>query len=357
VISERPRRTVALVFGGRSGEHEVSLRSAASVAQALRASHDVVLVLIDKAGRWLLQEGPAPRAAGGTPVFLMADPGDQGRLRRAQDASIAAVPELYFPVLHGTYGEDGTIQGLFEMAGVAYAGAGVAASAAGMDKALMKALFAEAGVPQGNYRVLQTRDAVAEAEILRALGLPLFVKPANLGSSVAVTKVKSAGALGPALELAFSYDRKVLLEAAIDCRELEISILGNDAPAASLPGEIVPDREFYDYESKYSDASRTELVIPARLSEALVAETQRLGVAAFRAIDACGYARVDFFLERRGGRLLVNEINTIPGFTSISMFPKLWEASGLGYGALVARLVELGLERHAGRARLKTEYR
>jgi D-alanine-D-alanine ligase len=356
-MSPERRQTVALVFGGRSGEHEVSLRSAASVAAALAASHDVALVFIDKRGRWWLQDGEAPQASGGTPVFLMADPGDEGRLRRASDAGVVAEPDVYFPVLHGTYGEDGTIQGLFEMAGVAYVGAGVAASAAGMDKALMKALFAEAGVSQGPYRELRARDAAAEAAVLHELGLPVFVKPANLGSSVAVTKVKSAEALGPALELALAYDRKALVEAALDCREVEISILGNDTPKASLPGEIIPDREFYDYDSKYSDASKTELVIPARLPEALVAEAQALGVKAFRAIDACGYARVDFFLDRKSARLLVNEINTIPGFTSISMFPKLWEASGLSYVALVARLVELGLLRHAERARLKTDYR
>jgi D-alanine-D-alanine ligase len=356
-VSEKKRKQVALVFGGRSGEHAVSLRSATSVAAALSESHDVLLVLIDKAGRWLLQAGKAPQAAGGRPVFVAADPQDRGRLRHLSDASLAAAPDLYFPVLHGTYGEDGTIQGLFEMAAVAYVGAGVAASAAGMDKELMKALFAQAGVPQGAYRVLRGREPAAETQLLKSLGLPVFVKPANLGSSVAVSKVKSADALGPALELAFAYDRKVIVEAAIECREIEISILGNDTPLASLPGEIVPDREFYDYDSKYSDGSRTELVIPARLLESVVRDAQQLGVRAFRAIDACGYARVDFFLEKGSGRVLVNEINTIPGFTSISMFPKLWEASGLSYALLVARLVELGLERHAERKLLRTDFR
>lgn len=351
-----PRRSVALVFGGRSGEHEVSVRSARSVAAALSATHEVRSLLIDKQGRWLLQDGePAP--AGGTPVFLAGDPSDRGRLRRLSDASVAATPDVYFPVLHGTYGEDGTVQGLFELAAVPYVGAGVAASAAGMDKELMKALFAQAGIPQGPYRVLRARDAAAEAAVVAELGLPLFVKPANLGSSVAVTKVKAEAALGPALALAFEYDRKVLVEAGIECRELEIAILGNDAPRASLPGEILPDREFYDYDSKYSAESRTELVIPARLPEAVLREAQELGVRAFRAVDACGYARVDFFLDKASGRLLVNEINTIPGFTSISMFPKMWEAAGLGMVGLVAELVRLGLERHAARAGLRTDYR
>jgi len=350
------RLKVALVFGGRSGEHEVSVRSAASVAAALLQAHEVLPLFIDKQGRWLLQPGPAPKGAGGDPVFLAPDPTEGGQLRRLDSAAPAATPDIYFPVLHGPYGEDGTIQGLFELAAVPYVGSGVAASAVGMDKALMKALFAHAGVAQGPYRVLRGRDALAEAAILRELGLPLFVKPANLGSSVAVSKVKSAAGLGPALDAAFEYDPKVLVEAAVDCRELEISILGNDAPLASLLGEIIPDREFYDYDSKYSALSRARLVIPAELPGALVREAQALAVRAFHAVDACGYARVDFFLERRSERLLVNEVNTIPGFTSISMFPKLWEAAGLPYAELVARLVNLGLERHALRARLRTDY-
>lgn len=345
-----------MVCGGRSGEHEVSLRSATAVMEALAPCHDVIAVLIDKSGRWLLQDGALPAGRGGAPVFLVPDPNDRGRLRRLADASVAAEPEIYFPLLHGTYGEDGTIQGLFEMAGVAYVGSGVAASGAGMDKQLMKALFAAHGIPQGRYRVWGGRDADAEERALHELGLPLFVKPANLGSSVAVTKVKRAGELGAALDTAFRYDRKVILEAAVDAREIEVAVLGNDAPTASRPGEIVPDREFYDYDSKYSAGSRTELRYPASLPAALEAEVRELGTRAFRAIDACGYARVDLFLERRSSRLLVNEINTIPGFTSISMFPKLWEVSGLGYRDLVARLVDLGFERHAQRAGLRTDY-
>lgn len=351
----RPR--VALVFGGRSGEHAVSLRSAAAVMRALRARHEVLPLLIDQAGAWWLQSGDAPAAAGGTPVFLVPEPDDAGRLRRRGDGAVLATPDVYFPLLHGTYGEDGTIQGLFEMAGVAYVGAGVAASAAGMDKELMKALFAAAGIPQGAYRVLRGRDAEAEAAALRDLGLPVFVKPANLGSSVAVAKVKRPDELGPALEAAFAYDLKAIVEAGIDAREIEVSVLGNETASASLPGEIVPDREFYDYDSKYSESSRTQLIVPAPLSPALTAELRHWGVRAFRAIDACGYARVDFFVERATSRVLVNEINTIPGFTSISMFPKLWETSGLAYEDLVARLVELGLARHARRAALRTDFR
>jgi D-alanine-D-alanine ligase len=350
------RLTVALLFGGRSGEHEVSLRSAASVAEALRTTHDVLPVLIDKTGRWLLQADVEPRPSGGTPVSLAPVPADEGRLRRIEDGAAIARPDVFFPILHGTFGEDGTIQGLFELAAVPYVGAGVAASAAAMDKEMMKALFAHAGLPQGPWRVLRGRDGEAEERFLRELGLPLFVKPANLGSSVAVSKVKGPADLDGALSSAFSYDTKVVLEAAVLARELEVSVLGNDRPEASLPGEIVPDREFYDYDSKYSPDSRTELVLPARLDGPTTAEVRDLAVAAFRAVGAQGYARVDFFLEKSTGRLLVNEINTIPGFTSISMFPKLWELSGLSTTDLVARLVHLALERHERRRRLRTDY-
>lgn len=354
-MTTRPR--IALLFGGRSGEHEVSLRSGASVAEALATRYDVLPVLVDKGGRWLLQETPVPRPSGGTPVFLAASPDDLGRLRRTADGTEMARPDVYFPVLHGTFGEDGTVQGLFELAAVPYVGSGVVASAAAMDKEIMKALFAQAGLPQGRYRILRGRDEAEEALVLEAFGLPVFVKPANLGSSVAVTKVKRAADLAAALDLAFAYDRKAVVEAAIEAREIEISVLGNDQPEASLPGEIIPDREFYDYESKYSPESRTRLLIPAPLDAATIAEVQRLGRAAFRAVDASGYARVDCFVERRTGQVFVNEINTIPGFTSISMFPKMWEASGLAYGDLLSRLVDLARERHQARSRLRTDYR
>ena len=352
-----PRLKVAVLFGGRSGEHEVSLVSGASVAGALSERHDVIPVLIDRQGRWLLQSTLAPE--GGEPVFLVPAPEERGALRRLSDSSVVARPDAYFPVLHGTFGEDGTVQGLLDLAAVPYAGSGVAASAAAMDKELMKALFTAAGVPQTPYRVLRRPDeGGAAVVVIEELGLPVFVKPANLGSSVGVSKVKQAAELGPALDIAFAYDRKVVVEAAVkDNRELEISILGNDEPAASVPGEIIPDREFYDYDSKYSAESRTQLLIPAPLDAAVAAEVGRLGIAAFRAVDACGYARVDFLLERATGKILVNEINTIPGFTSISMFPKLWAASGVPYAELLARLVSLALERHAERARLRTDYR
>lgn len=349
------RSKVALLYGGRSGEHEVSLRSAASVAAALQTRHDVLPVFIDKRGRWLLRD--SVDAPAGRLVFVVPSPEDRGRLRLLESGLLAAEPDVYFPVLHGTFGEDGTVQGLLELSGVPYVGSGVAASAAAMDKVMMKALFAQAELPQVDYRVFHSRDARAERRALEDLGLPVFVKPANLGSSVAVSKVRSPEQLGPALEAALDYDRKALVEAAASAaREIEVAVLGNDEPQAALPGEVIPDREFYDYASKYSADSKTELQIPARLPEGLGTQIRALAVRAFRAVDACGFARVDFFLERESGRVLLNEINTIPGFTSISMFPKMWEASGLAYADLLARLVELGQERHARRAGLRTDY-
>lgn len=353
-----PSLEIALLFGGRSGEHEVSLRSAVSVAAGLAARHRVRPVLIDHDGRWLLQEGPDPRPAGGEPVFLTGAPPDEGRLRRIADAGAALRPDIYFPVLHGPFGEDGTIQGLLELASVPYVGSGVAASAAGMDKEMMKALFFAAGIPQTAYRVVRDRpqERTDARRLPDELGLPLFVKPANMGSSVAVSKVKRPEELTGALDLALAFDRKAVVEAGLDAREIEVSVAGNEEPEASLPGEVVPDREFYDYDSKYSAQSRTELRIPAPLTAAQTAEVRSLGVRAFRAVDACGYARVDLLLDRRSGRLHVNEINTIPGFTSISMFPKMWEATGLPFAALLDRLLDLARERHAQRAGLRTHY-
>ena len=351
------RLTIALLFGGRSGEHEVSVRSGESVAQGLSARFDVLPVLIDHGGRWWLQKGPGVAPHGGTPVFIVPSPEDKGALRRLDDAQVAARPDVYFPVLHGTYGEDGTVQGLLELAGVPFVGSGTAASAGAMDKVLMKALFAAASLPQADYRVLLARDRAKAASIVEPLGLPVFVKPANLGSSVGVSKVKRDEDLAPALAAAFAYDRKVIVEAAaVDAREIELSVLGNDAARASRPGEIVPDREFYDYDSKYSADSKTELKIPAPVSADSVRELQELGKRVFRSVDASGYSRVDFLMEKKTGRVVVNEINTIPGFTSISMFPKLWGATGLPYEELLGRLVQLGLDRHRERAALKTDY-
>jgi D-alanine-D-alanine ligase len=346
-----------VLFGGRSGEHEISVRSAASVVQGLGVVHDVLPVLVDRQGGWWLQEGPGVSEEGGTRVVLVPSLSDRGVLRRLEDGQVVAKPHIYFPVLHGTFGEDGTMQGLLELAAVPFVGSGCAASAAGMDKALMKGLFAAAGLPQAKYRVLLAHQREQASAAVKELGLPVFVKPANLGSSVGVSKVKRADELAGAVDLAFEYDRKIVIEEGLDAREIEIAILGNDEPEASLPGEIVPDREFYDYDSKYSAESRTELRIPAPLGADAVREAQALGVRVFQAVDASGYARVDFLMDRKSGRMYVNEINTIPGFTSISMFPKLWDATGLEYDDLLSRLVDLGFERHRQRRALRTDYR
>ena len=350
------RATVALLFGGRSGEHEVSLRSGASVAEALSARHHVLPVLVDKAGRWRLQDGPAPQPSGGTAVFLAPTPEDLGRLRRTADGSEVARPDVYFPVLHGTFGEDGTVQGLFELAAVPYVGAGVVASAAAMDKEIMKALFAQAGLPQVAYRVLRGRDPGEEALILGELGLPVFVKPANLGSSVGIHKVKSAAELSPALEDAVRYDPKVVVEQGIAARDIEIALLGDDPVEASVPGEIRTHREWYDYEAKYVDEA-TELLVPAPISEELAQELRDTAIRAFRALEGRGFARVDFLVDQKTDAYYVNELNSLPGFTDVSMYPRMWEASGLPYPALLDRLIELAIESHRERAKLETQYK
>src|SRR5687768_13702908 len=266
--------------------------------------------------------------------------------------------DVVFPVLHGPYGEDGTIQGLLELANIPYVGPGVLASAAGMDKAVMKLLFAARGLPlcawRGFVRPEWDRDRTRVLNDVGALGYPMFVKPANLGSSVGISKVKAETDLVPAIELALEFDRKVVIEAAVpNAREIECAVLGNDEPGASLPGEIIPSREFYDYEAKYLDDD-SKSVIPADLETATVAKVRQLSIAAFRAIDAAGLARVDFLVARSTGDIVLNEINTMPGFTSISMYSKMWEASGVGYAELVDRLIRLGLDRHAQKQKLKT---
>jgi D-alanine-D-alanine ligase len=370
---------VGILFGGRSGEHEVSLLSAASVLKAIdRDKFEVTPIGITKEGRWLaagdargLLEGgvsAAPRhfRAGdpentpgakllqeGIPTLLAPEP-------RGSSHPVSAL-DVVFPVLHGTFGEDGTIQGLFELAGIAYVGSGVLGSAAGMDKDVMKRLFAEAGLPiVPHFTLLRAewekapRRAIARIEA--ALPYPVFVKPANLGSSVGISKAHDRRELGPALTLAARYDRKLICEQGVGgkkgrARELEVAVLGNDAPKASVVGEIVPGKEFYDYEAKYLSEGSVP-VIPAPLTGAETKKVRAMAVAAFQACDLSGLARVDFLMESGGKRrIFVNEVNTMPGFTSISMYPKLWEASGLGYTELITRLIELALERHAEKER------
>ncbi len=351
---------LALIFGGRSAEHEISLASARFVSSMLdRDRYEVVPVGITQAGRWVV---PADLddalthgldAAVSQATHLVSDPTRPG-LEMA-DGSFRAL-DFAFPIMHGTFAEDGTIQGLLEMAGLAYAGSGVAASSVGMDKELMKAVFASAGLPQMDYLVLRddaTTGGAAVAAVEKRLDYPVFVKPVNLGSSVGMTKAHDRSELGPALELAAAYDRKVVIEAACDGRELECSVLGNSEPRTSMAGEVIPVNEFYDYEAKYTEGMMS-FVIPADVSPEHQAETRALAAAAFKAIDASGFARCDCFLERSTDRVILNEINTIPGMTAMSGFPRLWAASGVDGRALVEEIVRLGLERHERFARLKT---
>lgn len=360
---------VAILFGGRSGEHEVSLRSAASIMGALDPERfEVVPVGITKSGRWLLGNDAAGLLAAGrveegagTPVTLVGgggaalttlDGGRSGERRVSVD--------VIFPVLHGPNGEDGTVQGLLELANVPYVGSGVLASAVGMDKGVMKDVFRQHGLPVTDHLVVRRPDWEGDPEpvierIEAEIGYPCFVKPANLGSSVGISKARDRAGLREAMELAARFDRRLIVERGVDARELECSVLGNDEPAASVPGEIVPCNEFYDYKAKYVD-DRSDLLIPAPVSPETARQVQELAVRAFMALDCAGMARVDFFLERGSNRLLVNEINTIPGFTAISMYPKLWEASGLPYRELIARLIDLALERWRDKNRSAVSY-
>lgn len=358
---------VGVLFGGRSGEHEVSLTSAASVMQALDPEkYDIVPIGISREGRWYIGSRALGPLSGifekGDAVILSPDPSGPRFWPCNADLLSRRLPsvDVIFPVLHGTFGEDGTIQGLLELAGIPYVGSGVLGSAAGMDKDVMKRLFRDAGLPvvkwvtvlrgEWNQSPLRVRRLI-EAN----LDYPLFVKPANLGSSVGISKVHNRRELAPAIDLAARYDRKIIVEKGLDAREIECSVLGNDKPEASVPGEVVPVNEFYDYEAKYVKEG-SQLVIPARLTSAQARRVKDLALRAFRAVDCSGMARVDFLLDRRSGKLFVNEVNTIPGFTPISMYPKLWEASGLPYPALLDRLIQLAFERHREKQRTRYDY-
>ncbi|HUJ15872.1 MAG TPA: D-alanine--D-alanine ligase family protein [Thermoanaerobaculia bacterium] len=348
---------VVLIFGGLSAEHEVSILSARSVtAAASKQKIEIIPLCMARDGRFV---SPA-RSARVLDGSERAENGDESFSLETWLQS--QKPNIAFPLIHGTGGEDGSLQGYLETIGIPYVGSGVAASAIGMDKAFMKHAFAAAKLPIPDFVQVLEREWRSERErivraVNNALRLPYFVKPANSGSSVGVTKVKSDDALPPAVEKAFRFDEKVLVERGIDAREIEVSVLGNDSPEASVPGEVVAGREFYDYEDKYIE-NKAQLIIPAKLAKDKTEEVRRLAVTAFRAIGASGFARVDFFVERGTTRVLVNEINTIPGFTQISMYPKLWEATELKYPRLIERLIELGLERWKARdARRKSAMR
>jgi len=359
------KRRVGLLYGGRSVEHEVSLASATSILKALDPNHyDVVLLAVAPDGSWHLGSPALPPAAAvdGELVALPATPGEHALVSRTnRDLGPAADLDIIFPIIHGCGGEDGSLQGLLELAGVPYVGSRVLGSAIQMDKEVTKRLLAAAGIPVvpwvavkgsevGRWSDADTRRVVEE------LGLPLFVKPANLGSSVGISRVRRADELLPALREAARYDTKLLVERGLDAREIEVALLGNDPIEASVPGEIRTQHEFYDYEAKYADDT-TDLVVPAPLSDEQTRAIQSVAIAAMKVLEGEGMARVDFLLERESGEFYVNEVNSLPGFTDASMYPRMWEASGLPYPALLDRLIELGLERHRDRAHLETVYR
>ena len=337
-----------VVFGGRSGEHEVSLASARAIMEALKGRYEVVPVGITRSGRWISSGDPMRELESRE---VAATSGPPARAEEKLPAATLDSVDVVFPVLHGPYGEDGTIQGMLELAGIPYVGSGVLASAVGMDKPTMKKIFAHHGLPQVRWLGLtreewRTDEGSWLQEIETYLGYPCFVKPANLGSSVGINKATDADGLKLALETAAKLDRRLIVEAGVDAREIEVSVLGNEGVEVSVPGEIVvKGNEFYDYEAKYSEGGM-ELLVPADIPDETTEEVRRVARTAYEAVDAAGMARVDFFLERATNRLLINEINTIPGFTPTSVYSRLWAASGLTYEELLDRLIRLALERH-----------
>lgn len=358
--------TVGILFGGKSAEHEVSLQSAKNVADAIdRDKFDVALIGIDKSGRWLLPNQSQYLLDAGDPKHI--------RLNRVDEESVALVPEsggeltdlteggrrsaidVVFPILHGPFGEDGTVQGLLKLAGVPFVGAGVLGSSAGMDKDVMKRLLRDAGIPIPKFLVFRRGDALDYDAIAAELGLPLFIKPANLGSSVGVHKASDRESFEAAVADAFAYDLKILIEECVHGRELECAVLGNRDPAASVVGEIIPHHDFYSYEAKYIDEEGAGLQIPADIPDSVSDSIRALSIETFIALECEGLGRVDCFLKE-DGEIVVNEINTIPGFTKISMYPSLWEASGVPYSELITRLIELAIERFEEEQTLKTSF-
>ncbi|KKW18231.1 MAG: D-alanine-D-alanine ligase [Parcubacteria group bacterium GW2011_GWB1_50_9] len=354
---EKPRKIhVGILFGGKSAEHEVSLYDALD-----KEKYEPVLIGIDKRGKWLLEDrsrfllesGNVGQEEKGELVALV--PQSDGAVTNLERPGEREKIDVVFPVLHGTFGEDGTVQGLLKLANIPFVGAGVLGSAVGMDKDVMKRILRDAGIPIAKFKVFRGNDEISFDAVSEDLGVPLFIKPANLGSSVGVHKTRTEEEFRAALRDAFTYDRKILVEEYIKGREIECSVLGNEEPIASLPGEVIPKHEFYSYEAKYIDEDGAALEIPAKLPEETIKRVQDLAARAFKALECEGMARVDFFLKENGD-LFVNEINTIPGFTSISMYPKLWEASGVSYSELVDRLIMLAIERFKKESRLKTSY-
>ena len=374
-MTEKRKIRVGLVFGGRSGEHEVSLASANSVMAHLDSEkYEIVPLGITKEGSWLLGTEPqqliaAEREAAAaevtaseqtTAVTLTGDPGVRRLIsvQSGSDLGSQGALDVILPVLHGTYGEDGSLQGLLDMANIPYVGCGVLGAALGMDKEKMKMIFHSIGLPIVDYLVFRRSEWERSPETVmnaleQSLKYPLFVKPVNLGSSVGINKAHNRQELEHAINVAAEYDRKIVVEQGINCREFECAVLGNDEPLASVVGEIVPCNEFYDYRAKYIDG-KSQAIIPADIPQAIAEEIRRQSLKAFVALDLSGLARVDFFLEKETGKVYINEVNTMPGFTEISMYPMLWEASGLPYAQLLDRLIELAIERHEDRQRNRT---
>ncbi len=356
---------VGILFGGKSAEHEVSLQSARNVADAIdKDKYDTVLMGIDKQGKWHVNDSSSQFLLNVQNPKLIAlnkknmksaslVPSSNGMISLGNSTNGTEKIDVVFPILHGPFGEDGTVQGLLKLAGVPFVGAGVLGSAVGMDKDVMKRLLRDAGIPIGKFVVLRDGEKVSFKKVVAELGLPFFVKPANMGSSVGVSKVSKQSQFDTALKEAFKFDRKILLEENISGREIECSVLGNDNPIASVPGEIIVHDEFYSYDAKYIDEHGATLSIPAKLSKQEIKNVQRLAIATFKALSCEGLGRVDFFLKKNG-EFVVNEINTIPGFTSVSMYPKLWEASGISYTQLIDMLIQLAIERFEKEKNLKT---
>ncbi|HEX5340249.1 MAG TPA: D-alanine--D-alanine ligase [Gammaproteobacteria bacterium] len=360
------RIRVGILFGGKSAEHEISLLSAKNVIDAIdKSKYQPVLIGIDKSGRWLMNEPSNMLLNTGNPKLIALNKADsesvtlapqsEGKLVKLDSGAIGQTVDVVFPILHGPLGEDGTIQGLLKLAGVPFVGAGVLGSAVGMDKDVMKRLLRDAGIPVSKFQVFRRGETIDFESVTRELGLPVFVKPANLGSSVGISKTKDKAEFEKAVRVAFRYDSKILIEETIKGREIECAVLGNESPQASVPGEIVPNHEFYSYDAKYIDENGARLEAPAQLDTDTVTRVQALAIRTFKTLNCEGMGRVDLFLKSDGS-LLVNEINTIPGFTRISMYPRLWALSGLSYTDLISRLIQLAMERFAHEQTLSTTH-
>jgi D-alanine-D-alanine ligase len=360
------RIRVGILFGGKSAEHEISLLSAKNVIDAIdKSRYEPVLIGIDKRGRWLMNEPSNMLLNTSNPKLIALNKADsesvalapqsEGKLVKLDSGDVGQTVDVVLPILHGPLGEDGTIQGLLKLANVPFVGAGILGSAVGMDKDVMKRLLRDAGIPVSKFLVFRRKDKIDFDAVTRALGLPVFVKPANLGSSVGISKARDQAGFEKAIKEAFRYDSKIVVEEAIKGREIECAVLGNDNPQASIAGEIIPTHEFYSYEAKYIDEDGARLEIPAKIPPETLKQVQEMAVKTFKTLDCEGMGRVDCFLQD-DGKLLVNEINTIPGFTKISMYPKLWEASGIGYTELIGKLIELAIERFEHEQTLSSTY-